>query len=634
MQTNGNNLPPPGSSVRVRVAGRPEVSEGLVEKVSEEGLILRIRRPPDLGVMTLLEFLGPNHVVTQRRTACMVFRRGAADATDSSVTVALEFVDLVGTPHPPVESLLQRFLRFFGRRPLHFEPQDQQEQGPPPPPREGPIIGIDLGTVNSCVAGAVEGKVRVLSDGEHRTVPSMVYFDTNGRKRVGRLAQDKMVLEPTRTVFGSKRFLGRPFASDEVRRWGHFFPYQLVQGVGGTTAVKMGHELHSLEEVAAEILLVLKNRAEYVLKRSINRAVISVPAYFGGPQRAAVRKAGLRAGLLVEQLVNEPTGAAVAYGFGRDFHRAILVYDLGGGTFDVSILKVDGQKISVLATGGDPFLGGADFDDRLTEYILYQFERESDSNLRDDHVAVQRIRFAAEIAKMDLSESEITEVFIPNIQQSAPTDLRVKVTRQQFQDIVSDLIDRTLILTDMVLKEAGLKTQDIEDFVLVGGQTRTPLVRERLVERFGKQPSRRVHADEAVAVGAALLGESLEGRGRVELRDILSASIQWNLAQDPCQVLIPRGTRLPTSVTFPIPKRLSEAAERRLQLYRGEAPSHRDNAFIGALNLDDAYLGGKARIKVSSEGLLSIQMAQATDNEDEWHSTTVDFVESEASSPV
>ncbi|MBX2812983.1 MAG: Hsp70 family protein [Myxococcales bacterium] len=629
MRSSTNDLPSPGSTVLVRVAGRPEVSEGRVEDVSKEGVMLSVNRPPDLGVMTLLEFLGPDNVVTHRRTACMVFRRGSLNSSKDTSAIALEFVDLIGGPTLEKDGLLQRFTRFFGRRSSTVLVEDAELSLPP---REGPTIGIDLGTANCCVAANVDGRVQVLLEGEHRTIPSVVYFGPNGRRRVGRLAQDKRILEPTRTIFGSKRFLGRPFISEEVRRWGHFFPYQLVQGVGGTTAVKIGHELYPLEEVAKEILVVLKNHAEYVLRCPVHRAIISVPAYFGEPQRAAVLDAGRRAGLRAEKLVNEPTAAAIAYGYGRGFRKAILVYDLGGGTFDVSILRINGAEVSVLATGGDPFLGGADFDDRLTEHILYKFEKLNGTSLRDDYVAVQRIRFAAEIAKIELTEREVTEVLIPNIQQQAPNELRVKVTRQEFQNIVGDLIDRTLVITDAVLKEAGLKAQDIQDFVLVGGQTRTPLVRQRLTERFGQSPSRQVNADEAVAVGAALLGESLNNDKKVALKDILSASIQWNVAQDSCEVLLRRGTRLPAEAVFEIPEQMANDDEGyRLQLYRGEASSCRDNSFIGALNFDEAYLGGKARVLVSAEGLLSIKIARSHASSGDWQSTTVDFVEAESS---
>lgn len=628
MHSNANNLPLPGTRVRVRVAGRPEVSEGLVERASVEGVLLLLKHPPDLGVMTLLEFLGDNELVSQRRTACMVFRRGGRRNEQEEITVALEFVDLVGNPTPPKETILQRFVRMFTSRSSSPSEGEDELQIPLSPP-EGPVVGIDLGTANSCIAGIVDGRVRILSEEEHSTVPSVVHFDTHGRKRVGRLAQDKMILEPTRSVFGSKRFLGRPFASDEVRRWGHFFPYQLVQGFGGTTAVKIGHELHSLEEIAKEILVVLKQRAEYVLKHSINRAVISVPAYFGEPQRAAVQRAGRWAGFHVERLVNEPTAAAIAYGFSRELNRSILVYDLGGGTFDVSILRIDGPEVTVLATGGDPFLGGADFDDRLTEQILYLFEKDTGTSLRDDHVAVQRVRFAAERAKIELSEREATDVLIPNIQENEPKDLRVKVTREQFQSIVGDLIDRTLALTDTVLRDVGLQAKNIDDFVLVGGQTRTPLVKQRLIERFSKSPSRRVHADEAVAIGAALLGQSIDGHGQVELKDILSASIQWSSAQTPCQVLLSRGTPLPATVTFDIPGHTEDLPEGRLQFYRGEASIPAENSFIGALNLDLSYLGGKARLEISPEGLLSVQIIRADEAENSWRATTVDLVESQ-----
>ncbi|MGF1510625.1 MAG: Hsp70 family protein [Myxococcota bacterium] len=608
-------LPTPGSRVRVRVAGRPEVSEGTVENVSEDGVVLRLLRPPDLGVMTLIEFLSSDQTVLLRRTACMVFRRGQSD--HESTTVALEFVDLVATPSRK-ESLLTRFLQVFGRGAR--TPDPALERGLPPPPRSGPILGIDLGTVNSCVACVLDGSVRVLGDGEVRTFPSVVHFDVSGRRRVGHAARAKMVLEPTRTVFGSKRFLGRPFASEEVRRWGHFFPYQLVQGAGGATAVKMGHDLFPLEEVSKEILKALKLQAESALGVSVHRAVISVPADFGEPQREAVHRSGRLAGLWVERLINEPTAAAVAYGHRRELDRHILVYDLGGGTFDVSILRVTPKELEVLSSGGDPFLGGADFDDRLTEYILTRFEGESGVHLGADVTAIQKIRFAAEAAKIQLSDRDEAEIFLPKVTTDPPRNLSVTIARVQFEAMVGDLIDRTLRIAETVLEQADIKADDIDEVVLVGGQTQTPAVRHRLQERFGQKLSQRVNPDEAVALGAAIVAASLEGgdleADPVKLKDILTASIQWSTNGRDSQVILPRGSRLPATASFDVPRTTTDMAP-TLRLYRGESKHTEENAFIGSLDLSELSrtTGALAHLDVSAEGLLSVRVRRPGDQE-------------------
>lgn len=602
MDTPSGPAPSPGSKVRVRVAGRPEVSEGTVERFASTGVLLRLARAPDLGMMTLIEFLGPDATVVLRRTACMVFRRGAG--TEAKPTsVALEFVDLVAGEERP-RSWLSMLAKLFGRTPS-APPSLRDQLELPPLTRTGPVLGIDLGTVNSCVALHKANETQVLQVRGRSTLPSVVHFETGGRRTVGEPARQRMVLEPTRTVFGSKRFLGRPFASTEVRRWGHFFPYQLVQGTSGSTAVKIGHELHPLEEVAKEILSALKTQAEGLLREKMHRAVISVPAYFGEPEREAVRTAGQWAGLYVERLVNEPTAAAVAYGHRLEGHKNILVYDLGGGTFDVSVLEVAGAELRVLATGGDPFLGGADFDDRLTEYVISRFEADpSGGDIRQDPVAIQRVRFAAEAAKLDLSAQEQVEVRVEQITSDPPATLSVDVTRARFQDLVGDLVDRTLVITDAVLRESGLLSSSIDEVVLVGGQTRSPVVRERLRSRFGDKISRRVHPDEAVAIGAAIVGATIDGATALVLHDILAAPIQWSLGAGPREVLLEKGTALPTTATLQLPGAAHGSTE-DLRLFRGEEGSE-DPVFIGSLDLSGrTELGDELQISLNVEGLLS-----------------------------
>ncbi|MEM7677525.1 MAG: Hsp70 family protein, partial [Myxococcota bacterium] len=275
-QTPPTVIPAPKSKVRVRIAGRAEVNEGIVERYSEAGVMLDLKRAPELGIMTLLEFVAPDESVLLRRTACVVFRRSSVD---DRVHAALEFVDLGPAEDPEHASLLSRFFSLFTRK--RNDPNVLEEELPPEDelPVDGPVLGVDLGTSTSCAAIVEGGKAMVIQHTSGSTIPSVVHFDTSGRRRVGESARERIPLEPTRTVFGSKRFLGRSFTSQEVRRWGHFFPYQMVQGAGGATAVKIGHELYSLEEVAAEILRTLKRRAETVTERPVGRVVLSVPAY-------------------------------------------------------------------------------------------------------------------------------------------------------------------------------------------------------------------------------------------------------------------------------------------------------------------------------------------------------------------
>ncbi|HET6344806.1 MAG TPA: Hsp70 family protein, partial [Myxococcota bacterium] len=354
----------------------------------------------------------------------------------------------------------------------------------------GPIIGIDLGTVNTCVAIVEKGRPRVLTtpDG-YETVPSVVFVAADNAITVGRKAMEKMILEPSRGIHGSKRFLGRPFASKEVRSLGHFFNYKLVAGANGRVAAQVGDTTLPLEEVSAHILRLARDMASKLLGQNIGRAVITVPAYFGETQRQAVREAGKLAGLHVERIINEPTAAAVAYGFGHKLKRTILVYDMGGGTFDASLLRIDGDTLEVLATDGDPFLGGQDFDDRMTEYVLMTFERTHGVNIRSDSVAVQRLRFAAQATKHQLSEADTAALEVPYIAQSkgGQVDLRMTFERKLLEELTQDLVNRTLTIVDSVLRTAGVTSTQLDDVLLVGGQSRSPHVRRALVERFGRK---------------------------------------------------------------------------------------------------------------------------------------------------
>ena len=609
--TPNPHIPPPESKVRVRIAGRAEVSDGFVERYSEAGVLLNLKRAPELGIMTLLEFVGPNEAVMLRRTACVVFRRSGG-APNGMTSAALEFVDLGPAEDPEHAGLLARFFRLFTRKKIDV---GVIEDDVPPEedalPGDGPILGIDLGTSTSCAALVRDGKAQVIEHSNGTTIPSVVHFEATGRRRVGEAAREKIPLEPTRTVFGSKRFLGRPFTSQEVRRWGHFFPYQMVQGAGGATAVKVGHELFSLEEVAAEILRALKRRAESVAGEPVGRAVISVPAYFGEPQRQAVRRAGRLARLRVERIINEPTAAAVAYGYGRSIKNNILVFDLGGGTFDVSILRIDGDQMEVLASGGDPFLGGSDFDDRLTELAFMTFEKNSGLHLRDDYVAVQRVRFGAEQAKIQLSESSEAHIDVPNatIIDGQSIHFSVKVSREMYTQVVGDLVDRSIAIVDGVLKQAGLQGGDIDEVVLVGGQTRSPVVRERVLERFGPKLSKRIHAEEAVAVGAALIGESIARNLSLNLKDVLTASIWLRVGQGQGTLLLSHGIPLPAETTFEVPLELTADDEVLIRFYRGESADVTANTFIGSITLESQPGTAHTELTVDQSGLLAVKVS-------------------------
>jgi molecular chaperone DnaK len=479
---------------------------------------------------------------------------------------------------------------------------------------KGPVIGIDLGTVNSCVATVENERPRVITSSEgYETIPSVLFLDKEDRIFVGHKATERMILEPDSAVYGSKRFLGRPFASREVKTLGHFFAYDLVEGKDGRTAAKIRDHVVALEDVGAHILASLKKMAEHYMDCDVVRAVITVPAYFGETQRYAVREAGRMAGFYVERVLNEPTAAAVAYGYGKGLKKTVLIYDLGGGTFDASVLRINGDQMEVLATDGDPFLGGSDFDDRLTEYVLQGFEKENGVKIRQDMVAIQRVRFACEMAKKQLSSAQSATVDVPYIasKKGNHLDLHASITREKFESLTRDLVTRTLDIVERVLSDAEIKANKLDDVLLVGGQTRSPQVHELIAERFGMAPSKNVHPEEAVARGAAIIAGAVEQKIQVQLTDILPTSIQLGAADGKCTPLLPKGTRLPMDTEFDI----DLAGARRgltVSLYRGEKEFSDQNQFLGLLRFpalaSSAVATAKLSVKlsISVDGLLTV----------------------------
>jgi molecular chaperone DnaK len=447
----------------------------------------------------------------------------------------------------------------------------------------------------------------ILSPQGYDTLPSVVFL-AGEESFIGHKALERMILQPDRAVYGAKRFLGRPYASKEVQAFGHFFNYGLVPDQLGRTAGQVGDQVVALEMVSAQILAKLREMAEQELGETVSRAVVTVPAYFGETQRQAVRDAGRIAGLNVERILNEPTAAAVGYGYGRNMDKIILVYDLGGGTFDVTVLRIKGDTFEVLATAGDPFLGGTDFDDRMTEYVLSAFERDNDS-LRADPVAVQRVRFAVELAKRQLSEATETEIDLPYIAQreGGPVHLKMKLTRELLERLTQDIVDRTMALVQEVLNRAGVAGDEIDDILLVGGQSRSPQVRQRLSERFSKKPTGGVHPTEAVAMGAAIVAEALHSNLMVHMADILPTSIRVGRPDGSAELLIERGTRLPAQADFD-----TAPGEIRAVLLRGESKQASENTFLGALVLpqadsaETAHASAKVLLKVSGDGILSV----------------------------
>jgi molecular chaperone DnaK len=455
---------------------------------------------------------------------------------------------------------------------------------------EGTIIGIDLGTTNSCCAMVKGERPFVIpSRRGHNTVPSVVALNAMQELVVGHAALAQLEMNPERTIYGSKRLVGRPFDSPIVRQVRDRFHYPIVAGPEGEAAVQIGERLLRLEEVSARILEEIRDTAQEYLGRLVERAVITVPAYYNENQRYAVRVAGALAGLQVERILNEPTAAALAYGYQRNYHKRVLVYDLGGGTFDASILEIDGDTFRVLATGGDTFLGGLDFDTQLMDHILIEFQLQLGRLPDLQRVAYLRVLQAAEFAKCSLSNKSEMDVLLPFIGKldGQAIDLQVRVTREQLESLVNPLIQRTLDTCDQVLAQARMRPEDVEGILLVGGQTRMPMVHQAIQRHFGREPIKGVHPDEAVATGAALLGHALEHAASLELVDTLPISIGVGTPGGPFRKLFATGLSLPTSRTFGLYTFEEGQTELHLPIYQGESSQVDENELLGT-----AVLGG------------------------------------------
>ena len=390
------------------------------------------------------------------------------------------------------------------------------------------ILGIDLGTTNSCVAHVRNHVAKMVpTDRGNLTLPSVVALSPKGELLVGGVAKDQMLVNPKNTIYGAKRLIGRSFKSRIVQELRGHFTYDIVEGPAGEAAVRLGDKVYTLPEISSFVLAHVKTIAEQFLGGPVEEAIISVPAYYNDNQRTAVKQAGRLAGLEVRRIVNEPTAAALAYGFNRGLDQRILVYDLGGGTFDVSVLQLSGNVFEVLATGGDTFLGGVDFDNRIIDWVLDRFWQEHKVDLADSPIALQRIKNGAEAAKIDLTLIPNVTLDLPYIEErkGKPLDVRMPLSRSQLNELTDDLVERTFAICDRVLEEKGLRPDQTDEVILVGGQSRMPLVQEKLFEHYGRRPRKGVHPDECVALGAALLADSLDQIDAVTLVDVLAMPV-------------------------------------------------------------------------------------------------------------
>ncbi|HHO48927.1 MAG TPA: molecular chaperone DnaK [Desulfobacteraceae bacterium] len=453
------------------------------------------------------------------------------------------------------------------------------------------IIGIDLGTTNSCVAIMEGGDPKVIANVEgNRTTPSIVAFTDSGERLVGQVAKRQSVTNPTRTLFAIKRLIGRKFTDAEVKKSIEVSPFKIVEGTGGDAFVEVDGKKYSPAEISAMILGKMKQTAEEYLGEKITDAVVTVPAYFNDAQRQATKDAGKIAGLNVQRIINEPTAASLAYGLDKKGEEKIAVFDLGGGTFDISILEIGDGVFEVKSTNGDTFLGGEDFDMRIVNWLADEFKRDQGIDLRNDKMALQRLKEEAEKAKMELSTAKETDINLPFItaDASGPKHLNMKLTRAKLESLVEDLIDRTEGPCRTALQDAGLSPSDIDEVILVGGMTRMPKVQDKVRKIFGKEPHKGVNPDEVVAIGAAIQGGVLRGDVKdVLLLDVTPLSLGIETLGGVFTKLIEKNTTVPTKKS----QIFSTAADNQpavsIHVLQGEREMVQYNKTIGRFELAD-----------------------------------------------
>ena len=480
------------------------------------------------------------------------------------------------------------------------------------------IIGIDLGTTNSCAAVVENGSVKLIPyKGGEFIIPSIFAIDEKGNELIGHEAKRQWQLNPRNTVYASKRLVGRSFSSDVVELMKSQVAYEMKPGERNDVVLDVGHKNFRLAEISAKILNKIRGVAADYLKEPVSRAVVTVPAYFTDRQRQAVKDAGKMIGLEVVRIINEPTSAALAYGIGKSLTETVVIYDLGGGTFDVSIIEIRDRVFEVKATGGDIFLGGLDFDQAMIQHVLAEFKKQHGIDLSGDPVAMQRIKDLAERVKIDLSSRETAPFSVPFVTmtpQGQPLNIDFTFSRKLLEQLTIPLVDRTFAILERVIADAKLDLAKVDELLLVGGQTRMPVVQKRLTQLFGKPPSKGVHPDEAVAIGAALYGHSLEDNSnlRLQLLDVIPMAIGLEKAGGQFHEVFPRNAAIPNAKAVEATTSYDGQTEVAMRIFQGDHGEVTHNELLGDFLFSGIKPGpaGKARLEitfdVNIEGILTM----------------------------
>jgi molecular chaperone DnaK len=480
------------------------------------------------------------------------------------------------------------------------------------------IIGIDLGTTNSCAAIVENTTVKLIPyKGGEFIIPSIFAIDDKGNELIGHEAKRQWQLNPRNTVYAAKRLVGRSYSSDVVEAMKKTVAYEMKPGERNDVLLDVGHKNFRLAEISAKILNKIRVVAQDYLGEKVTRAVVTVPAYFTDRQRQAVKDAGKMIQLEVVRIINEPTAAALAYGIGKNLHETVVIYDLGGGTFDVSIIEIRDRVFEVKATGGDIFLGGLDFDQAMINFVIDEFKAKNNIDLSTDPVAMQRIKDLAERVKIDLSSREQAPFSVPFVTmtpQGMPLNIDFPFTRKMLEDLTKKLVDRTVEILMRVMADASLDPKKVDELLLVGGQTRMPCVQKRLTDIFGKNPSKGVHPDEAVAIGAALYAHSLEDNSnlRLQLLDVIPMAIGLEKAGGEFHQVFPRNAPIPNAKAIEATTSYDGQTEVAMRIFQGDAPQVAHNELLGDFLFSGLKSGvaGKARLEitfdVNIEGILTM----------------------------